>query len=66
MKLITKIKEYREKLGIKQAELSELVNVRRETIVCLEKSPILYISCLLKLFIQPSLRGESISFNEFF
>ena len=66
MKLITKIKEYREKLGIKQAELAELVYVRRETIVCLEKSPILYISCLLKLFIQPSLRGESISFNEIF
>ena len=36
MKLITKIKEYREKLGMKQAELAELVNVRRETIVCLE------------------------------
>ncbi len=34
--LITKIKEYREKLGMKQAELAELVNVRRETIVCLE------------------------------
>ena len=26
----------------------------------LEKSPILYISCLLKLFIQATLRGESI------
>ena len=34
--LITKIKEYREKAGMKQAELAELVNVRRETIVCLE------------------------------
>ena len=34
--LITKIKEYREKLGMKQAELAEIVNVRRETIVCLE------------------------------
>ena len=34
--LITKIKEYREKSGMKQAELAELVNVRRETIVCLE------------------------------
>ena len=33
MKLITKIKEYREKVGMKQAELAELVNVRRETIV---------------------------------
>ena len=36
MKLITKIKEYREKVGMKQSELAELVNVRRETIVCLE------------------------------
>ena len=36
MELITKIKEYREKVGMKQAELAELVNVRRETIVCLE------------------------------
>ena len=36
MELITKIKEYREKIGMKQAELAELVNVRRETIVCLE------------------------------
>ena len=36
MILITKIKEYREKAGMKQAELAELVNVRRETIVCLE------------------------------
>ena len=36
MKLITKIKEYREKEGMKQSELAELVNVRRETIVCLE------------------------------
>ena len=36
MKFITKIKEYREKTGMKQSELAELVNVRRETIVCLE------------------------------
>ena len=36
MTLITKIKEYREKAEMKQAELAELVNVRRETIVCLE------------------------------
>lgn len=36
MKFITKIKEYREKVGMKQSELAELVNVRRETIVCLE------------------------------
>lgn len=36
MELITKIKEFREKTGMKQSELAELVNVRRETIVCLE------------------------------
>ena len=36
MKFTTKIKEYREKVGMKQSELAELVNVRRETIVCLE------------------------------
>ncbi len=36
MELVTKIKEYREKRGMKQSELAELVNVRRETIVCLE------------------------------
>ena len=34
--LVTKIKEYREKTGMKQTELAELVNVRRETIVHLE------------------------------
>ena len=36
MKFTTKIKEYREKVRMKQSELAELVNVRRETIVCLE------------------------------
>ena len=36
MKFTTKIKEYREKVEMKQSELVELVNVRRETIVCLE------------------------------
>lgn len=35
--LITKIKEYRAKLNLKQGELAELVNVRRETIIRLEK-----------------------------
>ena len=34
--LVTKIKEYREKAGMKQAELAELVNARREAIVHLE------------------------------
>ena len=34
--LKTKIKEYREKAGLKQVELAELVSSRRETIVHLE------------------------------
>lgn len=36
MALVTKIKEHRENLGMKQSELAELVNARRETIVHLE------------------------------
>lgn len=36
MALRTKVKEYREKAGLKQNELAKLVNVRRETIVHLE------------------------------
>lgn len=36
MTLITKIKEYREKKGLKQSELAALVEARRETIVHLE------------------------------
>lgn len=35
--LITKIKEYRAKFNLKQGDLAELVNVRRETIIRLEK-----------------------------
>jgi len=34
--LKTKIKEYREKVSLKQNDLAELVGVRRETIVHLE------------------------------
>ncbi len=33
---MTKIKEYRERAGLKQRELAELVGARRETIVHLE------------------------------
>lgn len=33
---MTKIKEYRERAGLKQSELAELVGARRETIVHLE------------------------------
>lgn len=36
MALQTKIREYREAAGLKQAELAELVHARRETIVHLE------------------------------
>ena len=37
MALVTKLKEYRERDNLKQAELAEQVGVRRETIVNLEK-----------------------------
>ncbi len=37
MALSTKLKEYREAKVLKQADLAELVGVRRETIVNLEK-----------------------------
>ena len=35
--LVTKLKEYRERDSLKQADLADLVGVRRETIVNLEK-----------------------------
>lgn len=34
--LLTRVKEYREKMNMKQSELAELIGVRRETIVYLE------------------------------
>lgn len=37
MALVTKIKEYRETRNMKQSDLAELVGVRRETIVNLER-----------------------------
>ena len=37
MVLSTKLKKYRDAKGLKQADLAELVGVRRETIVNLEK-----------------------------
>lgn len=37
MALFTKIKEYREMRNMKQSDLAELVGVRRETIVNLER-----------------------------
>ena len=35
--LVTKLREFRERDGLKQADLADLVGVRRETIVNLEK-----------------------------
>ena len=35
--LTTKLREYRAKTGMKQGELAEMVGVRRETIIRLEK-----------------------------
>ena len=35
--LVTKLKEYRAKTGMKQGDLADLVGVRRETIIRLEK-----------------------------
>lgn len=37
MALTTKIREYREAQGLKQSDLADLVGVRRETIVNLER-----------------------------
>ena len=37
MALTTRIKEYREMQGLKQSDLAELVGIRRETIVNLER-----------------------------
>ena len=45
MALKTKVKEYREKAGLKQADLAELVHARRETIVHLENGKIGRASC---------------------
>ena len=38
MALKTKVREYREKAGLKQSELAEMIHVRRETIVHLENN----------------------------
>ena len=45
MALLTNLKPYREKYNLKQADLAELVGVRRETIVNLERATV----TLLKL-----------------
>lgn len=59
MVLVTKIKEYREKAGMKQAELAELVNARRETIVHLENgkyNPSLKLAMDIASFLKLLLR----------
>ena len=45
MALHTKIREYRENRGMKQAELAELVGVRRETIVNLFDTTVEALFC---------------------
>ena len=58
MALVTKIKEYCEKAGMKQAELAELVNARRETIVHLENgkyNPSLKLAMDIATFFAPRL-----------
>lgn len=65
MALVTKIKEYREKAGMKQAELAELVNARRETIVHLENgkyNPSLKLAMDIATFFAPRLINAITSF----
>ena len=50
MALSTKLKEYREAKGLKQADLAELVGVRRETIVNLEKGKYKLAMDIAKVF----------------
>ena len=44
MALHTEVREFREKAGLKQSELAELVHARRETIVHLENNPSLKLA----------------------
>ena len=65
MALVTKIKEYCEKAGMKQAELAELVNARRETIVHLENgkyNPSLKLAMDIATFFAPRLINAITSF----
>ena len=66
MALKTKVKEYREKAGIKQSELAELVHVRRETIVHLENgkyNPSLKLAMDIAKFFQVTVE-ELFAFTE--
>ena len=66
MALITRVKEYREKAGLKQNELAELVNIRRETIVHLENgryNPSLKLSMDIAKVFQESVE-ELFEFTE--
>jgi len=64
--LTTKIKEYRQKAGLKQEELAEIVGVRRETIFRLEKglyNPSLKLAMDIAEFFEV-LVEEMFSFSE--
>jgi len=64
--LTTKIREYRQKVGLKQEELAEIVGVRRETIFRLEKglyNPSLKLAMDIANFFEVSVE-ELFSFSE--
>ena len=66
MALKTKVKEYREKAGLKQSELAELVHARRETIVHLENgkyNPSLKLAMDIAKFFQVTVE-ELFAFTE--
>lgn len=60
MALLTNLKPYREKYNLKQADLAELVGVRRETIVNLERgkyNPSLKLAMDIARFFTQRLRN---------
>ena len=64
--LVTQLKEFRERDSLKQADLADLVGVRRETIVNLEKgryNPSLKLAMDLAAFFHVSL-VELLRFTE--
>ena len=66
MALKTKVKEYREKAGLKQSELAERVGARRETIVHLENgkyNPSLKLAMDIAKFFQVTVE-ELFAFTE--
>ena len=64
--LTTKIREYRQKAGLKQEDLAEIVGVRRETIFRLEKglyNPSLKLAMDIANYFKVSVE-ELFSFSE--